>query len=98
MFSGPLGEASPFASQQMGSISPSAQSSSGLVREGSGTMLVVRDIWPVMTSLFLSGVVGIMVFPFFTYVPSSGWLNDLLPKVTPQNRCQHGVFLHWSSP
>lgn len=44
-------------------------------------MLVVKDIWPVMTSLFLSGVVGIMVFPFFTYVPSSGWLNDLLPKV-----------------
>ena len=35
-----------------------------------------------MISLFLSGVVGIMVFPFFTYVPSSGWLNDLLPKVS----------------
>ena len=45
-------------------------------------MEVVRGIWPVMISLFLSGVVGIMVFPFFTYVPSSGWLNDLLPKVT----------------
>jgi hypothetical protein len=44
-------------------------------------MEVVRGIWPVMISLFLSGVVGIMVFPFFTYVPSSGWLNDLLPKV-----------------
>lgn len=44
-------------------------------------MEVVRDIWPVMISLFLSGVVGIMVFPFFTYVPSSGWLDDLLPKV-----------------
>lgn len=45
-------------------------------------MEVVRGIWPVMISLFLSGVVGIMVFPFFTYVPSSGWLNDLLPKVS----------------
>lgn len=62
-------------------MSPSGQSTPRLVREASGTMLVVRDIWPVMTSLFLSGVVGIMVFPFFTYVPSSGWLNDLLPKV-----------------
>ena len=61
-------------------------------------MLVVRDIWPVMTSLFLSGVVGIMVFPFFTYVPSSGWLNDLLPKVSPQNGCQHGVSFHRSYP
>ena len=61
--------------------SPFAQSSPNLAREGSGTMDVVRGIWPVMISLFLSGVVGIMVFPFFTYVPSSGWLNDLLPKV-----------------
>ncbi|KAL3137216.1 hypothetical protein ABBQ32_006768 [Trebouxia sp. C0010 RCD-2024] len=79
---GPLGLASAFASQQQpGSMSPSGQSTPRLVREASGTMLVVRDIWPVMTSLFLSGVVGIMVFPFFTYVPSSGWLNDLLPKV-----------------
>ena len=45
-------------------------------------MEVVRGIWPVMISLFLSGTVGIMVFPFFTYVPSSGWLKDLLPKVS----------------
>lgn len=96
--SGPLGEASPFASQRPGSTSPFAQSPSGLAREGSGTMLVVKDIWPVMTSLFLSGVVGIMVFPFFTYVPSSGWLNDLLPKVKPENMYQHDIFLRWLSP
>lgn len=87
IFPGPLGEPSSFANQQPGSTSPSAHSPSGLVREGSGTMLVVRDIWPVMTSLFLSGVVGIMVFPFFTYVPSSGWLNDFLPKVSPRKAC-----------
>lgn len=62
--------------------SPFAQSPQGLASQGSGTMEVVRGIWPVMISLFLSGVVGIMVFPFFTYVPSSGWLNDLLPKVS----------------
>ena len=59
-------------------------------------MLVVRDIWPVMTSLFLSGVVGIMVFPFFTYVPSSGWLNDLLPKVSFPRGRQHGVIIDCS--
>ena len=62
--------------------SPFAQSPQSLAREGSGSMEVVRGIWPVMISLFLSGVVGIMVFPFFTYVPSSGWLDDLLPKVS----------------
>ena len=61
--------------------SPSAASDSS-ARHGSGTMEVVRGIWPVMISLFLSGTVGIMVFPFFTYVPSSGWLKDLLPKVS----------------
>lgn len=51
-------------------------------------MEVVRGIWPVMISLFLSGTVGIMVFPFFTYVPSSGWLKDLLPKAST-------TFAHW---
>ena len=82
--SGPLG--SPPQQQMQASSSsmgsPFAQSPQSLARESSGTMEVVRGIWPVMISLFLSGVVGIMVFPFFTYVPSSGWLNDLLPKVT----------------
>ncbi|KAA6418939.1 MAG: hypothetical protein FRX49_11043 [Trebouxia sp. A1-2] len=81
--SGPLGSP-PQQQMQAGPSSmgsPFAQSPQSLARESSGTMEVVRGIWPVMISLFLSGVVGIMVFPFFTYVPSSGWLNDLLPKV-----------------
>ncbi len=32
-------------------------------------------------ALFTSGTIGLLIFPFITYVPSSGALGDMLPKV-----------------
>ena len=32
-------------------------------------------------ALFTSGTVGLLIFPFITYVPTSGALGELLPKV-----------------
>lgn len=77
--SGPL---TPLQQQPLQEPSSPSGLSDASARHGSGTMEVVKGIWPVMISLFLSGTVGIMVFPFFTYATSSGWLKDLLPKVS----------------
>lgn len=38
-------------------------------------------VWPVLVAFFTSVTVLYLVFPFFTYVPSSGLLGDHLPKV-----------------
>jgi len=46
-----------------------------------GILGLCRLIWPIMMALFLAGVILCLVFPFFTYVPSSGMLGDQLPKV-----------------
>ena len=40
-----------------------------------------RAMWPAAAALFLSIAASMLVSPFFTYVPSSGWLGDLLPQV-----------------
>ena len=42
-------------------------------------------LWPIMTALFLVGVMFCVVFPFFTYVPSSGAIGDSLPKARLTN-------------
>ena len=34
-----------------------------------------------MAALFLAGNLCVIVFPFFTYIPSSGWLGSNLPTV-----------------
>ena len=34
-----------------------------------------------MTPLLLP--VQVLIFPFFTYCPTSGWLGDMLPKASP---------------
>ncbi|KAK9817758.1 hypothetical protein WJX72_001709 [[Myrmecia] bisecta] len=57
----------------------------GLQRQTSGDHGHLREvlagIWPAMVALFLSGTVGILVFPYFTYCPSGGQFGELLPKV-----------------
>lgn len=48
---------------------------------GGATRKVLVAIWAPLLALFLSSTIALTVFPFFTYVPSSGWLGDSLPKV-----------------
>ena len=38
-------------------------------------------IWPALCALGLSSTVALIIFPFFTYVPTSGLLGDSLPRV-----------------
>ena len=47
-----------------------------------GTMAVVGLLWPVMTAIFLAGTFVILIFPFFTYIESSGLIGGDLPKVS----------------
>ncbi|KAK9842795.1 hypothetical protein WJX74_002523 [Apatococcus lobatus] len=46
-----------------------------------GTRAVVGLLWPVMTAIFLAGTFVILIFPFFTYIESSGLIGEQLPKV-----------------
>ncbi|KAK9804063.1 hypothetical protein WJX73_000717 [Symbiochloris irregularis] len=46
-----------------------------------GVMGVMAEVWPIMLMLFVCAVACVVVFPFFTYAPSSGVLGDSLPKV-----------------
>ncbi|KXZ43097.1 hypothetical protein GPECTOR_102g50 [Gonium pectorale] len=41
---------------------------------------VVRDSWQVLLGFLVSVTILYVVFPFFTYVPTSGWLGDSLPQ------------------
>ena len=45
------------------------------------TDVLLLATWPAAAALFLSVSTSILVFPFFTYVPTSGYLGDLLPQV-----------------
>ena len=49
--------------------------------EGGTTWQTVRLIWAPMAALSLSSTVALTLFPFFTYVPTSGLLGESLPKV-----------------
>jgi hypothetical protein len=41
----------------------------------------ISDIWPALIAVGLQGGIALTLFPFFTYLPSSGRFNDSLPKV-----------------
>eukprot|EP00884_Botryococcus_braunii_P012171 jgi/Botrbrau1/20955/Bobra.0135s0074.2 len=43
-----------------------------------GSFQLLQSIWPAALCLFLSIATSILVFPFFTYVRSSGWLGNML--------------------
>lgn len=45
------------------------------------TQELLRSIWPAAVALFLSISTSTLVFPFFTYVPSSGFFGEMLPQV-----------------
>lgn len=49
-----------------------------LMQETQETMTI---IWPVIMSFFVSVTIMYLIFPFFTYIPSSGYLGDTLPRV-----------------
>ncbi len=38
-------------------------------------------VWHCVLALFLSGTYFVLIFPFFTYIPTSGLLGAQLPKV-----------------
>lgn len=46
-----------------------------------GMMEVGRLIWPALIAIGLQAGIALTLFPFFTYIPSSGLLGDELPKV-----------------
>lgn len=50
-----------------------------------GVVELLQLLWPLMSALFLVGTILCTVFPFFTYVPSSGLVGDSLPKVKPHH-------------
>lgn len=47
-----------------------------------GSMEVIGRLWPMMTAIFLAGTFVILIFPFFTYIESSGLIGESLPKVS----------------
>lgn len=44
-------------------------------------LAALRQIWAALSALLLSGTISLIIFPFFTYVPTSGLLGEALPKV-----------------
>ena len=54
-----------------------------LPREALTTLQLAKDVWPAAAALGVSVGCATLVFPFFTYVPSSGWLQAMLPQVPP---------------
>jgi hypothetical protein len=42
----------------------------------------ISDVWPALLAVGLQGGIALTLFPFFTYLPSSGWIGvESLPKV-----------------
>jgi hypothetical protein len=41
----------------------------------------VRLIWPALLPLLIQSTVPLIIFPFFTFIPSSGAIGEALPKV-----------------
>ncbi|MEW5307939.1 MAG: hypothetical protein WDW36_010307 [Sanguina aurantia] len=48
---------------------------------GEETWLVVQGTWQILFGFFSSVALLYLVFPFFTYIPSSGLLGESLPRV-----------------
>ncbi len=76
-------EASQASGQGQSQLTPFAsESAASWEEEGQGgTKEVVGALWPVMTAIFLAGTFVILIFPFFTYIESSGLIGESLPKV-----------------
>ncbi|KAL0033491.1 hypothetical protein WJX77_011956 [Trebouxia sp. C0004] len=73
------GHQSSFSLESMGSRTPSAPSLMAL--RPSWPQALAHGIWPAALALFLSVSTSILIFPFFPYVPTSGYFGDALPQV-----------------
>ncbi|DBA76841.1 TPA: hypothetical protein ACH3X2_008856 [Trebouxia sp. C0005] len=73
------GHQSSFSLESMGSRTPSAPSL--LALRPSWPQALAHGIWPAALALFLSVSTSILIFPFFPYVPTSGYFGDALPQV-----------------
>ncbi len=73
------GPQSSFSLESMGSRTPSAPSL--LALRPSWPQALAHGIWPAALALFLSVSTSILIFPFFPYVPTSGYFGDALPQV-----------------
>lgn len=72
-------EGSDLGSQE-GWESTSSWSEDTLAPEGS-ILDLIPEIWPAAIALGVSVGCATLLFPFFTFVPSSGWLKTYLPQV-----------------
>lgn len=75
----------------------SAEEGGGSGSDASPTWQTVRLIWAPMAALSLSSTVALTLFPFFTYVPTSGLLGESLPKVRQRAARSLHVELHVAS-
>ncbi len=73
------GHQSSFSLESMGSRTPSTPSL--LALRPSWPQALAHGIWPAALALFLSVSTSILIFPFFPYVPTSGYFGDALPQV-----------------
>ncbi|KDD71710.1 hypothetical protein H632_c4523p0, partial [Helicosporidium sp. ATCC 50920] len=61
-------------------VQEASESWSDVSELDASTRVLLLQIWPLMLSIFLSTGVALTLFPFFTYVPSSGLLGDAFPR------------------
>lgn len=78
------GASSPAAAGELQGATAFAAGPEGTARSTDGTSTTWQAlplIWAPLTALGLSSTVALTLFPFFTYVPTSGLLGETLPKV-----------------
>lgn len=60
--------------------------------------LVLSRVWPVAGAVAVSVGTSMLLFPLFTYVPSSGWLGMMLPQVRgSQSSTTHCAALRYAA-
>lgn len=76
----------PGSSSQLAAEGMTHLPAGGATREGgaSASLQALRLIWAPLAALALSSTIALTLFPFFTYVPSTGTIGELLPKVGVQ--------------
>lgn len=69
-----------------GSAAGEQQLETAMLEDGSAgaSWAAFRLIWVPVAALSLSSTIALIIFPFFTFVPTSGLLGESLPRV----RCQ----------
>lgn len=70
----------------------STASQESQIHDGNLQMLA-SEIWPAAVALAVSVACATLLFPFFTFVTSSGWLKTLLPQARSRVLPQQGVVM-----